>query len=202
VQNLKQQGRGNPSSSVLTSLPESPSFSHSSQNDTLKELSNETDNSTTSSLMPMTTDGSHRHNLDENEGSDLKSDSDLSDSDSLLLQTIPVAYKSRAAELLQLLKQNPDIVWDNDGKLIIENEIQLDGDFYKLYPQLFQPKHTHQNPTLQNLANFISTEGYGNYLHNFHTTGLILSKKRKLSENRNDVKKRLKLGNNWFYIGP
>jgi hypothetical protein len=177
-------------SSIPTSVPDA-SVSDSSKRDLLNELPTPVDSKSEDLVQPSSS------NTNE---SNFRPSENISETS--LIKSIPVAFKSQASELLFLLKNNPDIFWDKEGKLFLQNEMQKDANFFELYPQLFQAKNSHQIPMLQSLANFISTEGYGHFLHNFHTTGLILNKKKKLGEERSEIKKRLKIGDNWFYLGP
>jgi hypothetical protein len=118
------------------------------------------------------------------------------------LNGIPAAYMSKAAELLNILKVDKDISWDTQGNLFLHNKLVSGVNFYDLFPKLFTSKYAPSTPGLQNLANFISTQGNGHFLHSFHTMGLILPKKRKLPEERHNIKKRLYQHRNWYYLGP
>jgi hypothetical protein len=108
---------------------------------------------------------------------------------------------SKAAELLNTLKIEKEISWDSQGNLFLHGKLVPGVNFNELFPKLFS-SNTSSYPGLQKLANFVSTLGHGHLLHQHHTMGLILPKKRKLPEDRNNIKKRLLEQQNWYYLGP
>jgi hypothetical protein len=52
------------------------------------------------------------------------------------------------------------------------------------------------------MANVISTLGYGQFLHKYHTAGFVPLHKKQFAHNRQEIAKRFSLGKRWYYLGP
>jgi hypothetical protein len=198
VLTLKQQGQGSP-----TTLPVMLKSSPLEASDDLLPkkpdvlLENQTDN-----LLPTIPALKSSPESDAPDTSNANQSQALFESADLdSVKGIPVAYMSKAAELLNILKVEKEISWDTQGNLFLHNKLVPDVNFYELFSKLFSSK-TPSQPDFYKLANFISTLGHGHLLHSQHTMGLILPKKRKLSEERNEIQKRLLEHQNWYYLGP
>jgi hypothetical protein len=129
--------------------------------------------------------------------------SDTTNSDNKAVEKVSQRNRSKAAELIKLLKNHPDeISWTDDGKLFLHGEALPDANFFDLFPKLFVKSKTKEPPHLTDLANAVSTMGFGHLIHRNHTTGLMSSRKKIFENSRADIKKRFEIGKRWYYLGP
>jgi hypothetical protein len=198
VHALKQKGHG---SDLLTNLSESSEPSPTQQPGISELTSLSTTLPSEVSVEPDQNVGLLRDNESESNNFQTQIDPSIS-SNSDILKDVPISYKDKAIELFQILTSNPDIQWTKNGDLSLHNTLLPNVNFFELFRTLFINRPQHLHPGLQKLANFVSTAGYGHLLHPHHTAGLVLPKKRKLSEDRAEIEKRLHLGKKWYYLGP
>ena len=142
------------------------------------------------------------HNV-ENSSSATSADSanrDNSLDEEKLLATVKSRFKDKAKRFLSELKEHKDVITvEPDGAISIDGQLLPKGNFYELFPKLFNPpKNYRNNCALAALVDELATLGMGHLIMRNFTVGLTPKGKNYLKERKN----LRKAGRDtWYYLG-
>ena len=126
--------------------------------------------------------------------------SDLSLDEEKLLATVKSRFKDKAKKFLSELKEHKDVISvEPDGAILIDGQLLPKGNFYELFPKLFNPpKNFRNNCALATLVDELATLGMGHLIMRNFTVGLT-------PKGRNYLKERAELRkvgrDKWYYLG-
>jgi hypothetical protein len=130
-----------------------------------------------------------------------KSDQNSVQETDLLLQKVPLKFRTKAAKLLEAIDHNATVItWNDNGVLFLDNDSIPHSNMFVLLPELYKKRPKRDLPGFIELVQKLAALGLGDLIDKSILRGML---RAKPIENHKELYDYIhQKPNKWYYIGP